>query len=220
MKANTALLILFSAAPAFAAEQCGKGQMPSPSGCIQVCEPGYAIGKENGFDTCLREGNFKINVQQSKYAFLSIAASKDVDGVCFGIRKDEGPLDSVVDDRFVEREWHAPNSHVWVAEISYTLDATLTKLHLTALRYYRIDQNRKPIGVSDRIPENAEVPLYDAPQPQWPCTKQQWVSIMTPPQISAVPPGYRAPDITRSPSGRCWYFQREVWGPYGFKTCQ
>jgi hypothetical protein len=25
---------------------------------------------------------------------------------------------------------------------------------------------------------------------------------------------------TRSPSGRCWSFQREVWGPYGFVTCQ
>jgi hypothetical protein len=28
------------------------------------------------------------------------------------------------------------------------------------------------------------------------------------------------PRSTRSPTGRCQYFQREVWGPYGFVTCK
>ena len=35
-------------------------------------------------------------------------------------------------------------------------------------------------------------------------------------------PTYTAgpPQSTRSPTGRCQYFQREVWGPYGFVTCR
>jgi hypothetical protein len=40
----------------------------------------------------------------------------------------------VNDDRFVDGEWHVHPDHIYVAEISYTLDPGLTKLHLTAGR--------------------------------------------------------------------------------------
>ena len=57
------LLILFSVTPAFAQsswqqKQCGKGEMPTPNGCMRVCPPGdYVIEKDDsGYQTCLREG--------------------------------------------------------------------------------------------------------------------------------------------------------------------
>ena len=187
------IVLVLSSAPAFA-QQCGKGQMTTPNGCIQICPPGYAIGKQNGFDTCLRDGNTQIGAHHRKYALLPIAAGKDVDGICFGIREDER-VETVVDDRFVEADWHVQKSHAYVAQISYTLDPGLTKLHLIGFRYWRADENRKPVGFGDLIAANAEVPLYDAPQPKWPCTQQQWAAIMTPPQVYAVPP----PGSRRSP---------------------
>jgi hypothetical protein len=179
MKSIVVFLIVLCSAPAFA-QQCGKGQMPTPNGCIQICPPGYTIGKANGFDTCLREGNAQIGAHHRKYAFLPIAAGKDVDGICFGIREDES-VETVVDDRFVEAEWHVQKGHAYVAEISYTLDPGLTKLP------------------GDLIAANAEVPLYDAPQPKWPCTQQQWAAIMTPPQVYSVPPPGARPSA--QPSG-------------------
>jgi hypothetical protein len=221
MKWMAELLIVLPSAPS-CAQQCSRGQMPRPSGCVQVCQRGYKIAKENGSDTCVREGNFTIKVHRSRYAFLPIAAGNDVDGICFGIREDEDTIDSVVDDRFIDPSWHAPHSHIWIAEMSYALDPALIKLRLTALRSWRVDQNKKPVGVSDPIPQSAEVPLCEAPQRNWPCTEKQWSSIRTAPKVTAVPPGYSngagVSNSTRSPSGRCSYFQREVWGPYAFVT--
>ena len=185
-------------------QECGKGQMPTPNGCMQVCQPGYVIGKQNGYDTCLREGNAEVGTHQRKYAFLPIAAGNNVDGICFGIRADER-VETVVDDRFVEADWHVQPHQAYVAQISYKLDPGLTKLHLIGFRYWRADENRKPVGVGDLIAVNTEVPLYDAPQANWPCSKQQWVTIMTPPQVHTVaPPGYSrdgAGVSTYSPSG-------------------
>src|SRR4029077_12931889 len=117
MKSIAAFLIVFvlSSAPAFA-QQCGKGQMPSPNGCIQVCPPGSTIGKSMGFDTCLRDGNAQIGAHHRKYASLPIAAGKDVDGICFGIREDES-VETVVDDRFVDADRHVQKGHAYVAAI-------------------------------------------------------------------------------------------------------
>ena len=174
-------------------QQCGKGQMLTPNGCMQVCGPGYSIGKDaSGFNTCLRDGNQEVGTHAKKYAFLPIAAGNNVDGICFGIRPDER-VETVVDDRFVEADWHVQPNHAYVVEISYTLDPGLTKLHLTGFRYWRADANRKPIGAGDMIAADAVVPLYDAPQANWPCTQQQWATIMTPPKIVAVPPDYGDP---------------------------
>jgi hypothetical protein len=108
----------FSATPALAQsswqqQKCDKGQMPTPNGCMQVCPPGSAIGKDaSGFQTCLRDGNTTVReaivgtgalnaTRQKKYAFLPIAAGNDVDGICFGIRSDER-VETVNDDRFVD----------------------------------------------------------------------------------------------------------------------
>ncbi len=189
MKAIAATLVLFSVTPAVA-QQCGKGQMPGPPGsgqCIQVCGPGYSIGKDaSGFNTCLCDGNAAVGPHHAKYAFLSLAAGKD--DICFGIRADER-VETVVDDHFIDVDWHVQPKHAYVAEISYTLDPGLTKLHLTGVRYWRGDANGKPVGETDLEPASAEVPLYDAPQPNWPCTKQQWAAIMNPPTIVSAPPG-------------------------------
>ena len=122
MKAIAATLVLFSVTPAVA-QQCGKGQMPGPPGsgqCIQVCGPGYSIGKDaSGFNTCLRDGNAAVGPHHAKYAFLSLAAGKD--DICFGIRADER-VETVVDDHFIDVDWHVQPKHAYVAEISYTLD--------------------------------------------------------------------------------------------------
>jgi hypothetical protein len=66
------LLILVSAAPAFAA-QCGKAEEPTPNGgCIRVCPPGdYHIEKQNGYNTCIRDGNATVTAH-AKYAFVSL----------------------------------------------------------------------------------------------------------------------------------------------------
>jgi hypothetical protein len=188
------LLILLSAAPAFAA-QCGKAEEPTPNGgCIRVCPPGdYHIEKQNGFNTCIRDGNATVTAH-TKYAFVSLTEHNTTDNICFGIRPDETTVNTVDDDRFVDKDWHAPNSQIWVAQISYTLDTALTKLHVTAARYWRVDQNKKPIGVSNPITENVEVPLYDAPQAGWPCTQQQWATIMAEPKYTAVSPDYGDPN--------------------------
>ena len=168
--------------------------MPGPPGsglCVQVCPAGYKIARDElGFNSCLRDGNFKIKVHHRKYAFLTLAAGQHVDGICFGIRDDERTIDSVVDDRFIDWQWHTKDGHIWVAEVSYTLDSALTRLRLTGVRSWRVDQHGKPVGVSEFMPGPAEVLLYDAPQPVWPCTAQQWAAIMEPPHITAVPPGY------------------------------
>jgi hypothetical protein len=78
-------------------QQCGKGQMPTPNGCMQVCPPGSSIGKDaSGYQTCQRDGNEVVReaivgtgalsaTRQKKYALLPIAAGNDVDGICFGI---------------------------------------------------------------------------------------------------------------------------------------
>jgi hypothetical protein len=212
-------IIALNAAPA-SAQSCGKGEMATPNGCIRVCPPGdYVIAKKNGFDTCERVGNQEVGAHHKKYALLPIAAGKDVDGICFGIREDER-VETVVDDRFVEAGWHVDPHHAYVAEISYTLDPGLAKLHLTGFRYWRPDADNKPAGVGDMVQADAVVPLFETPQPKWPCSEKQWASIMTPPKVTSVAPDFRVPDLTRSPSGRCWYFQREVFGPYGFVTCR
>jgi len=91
--------------------------------------------------------------------------------------------------RFIDWQWHTKDGHIWVAEVSYTLDSALTRLRLTGVRSWRVDQHGKPVGVSEFMPGPAEVLLYDAPQPVWPCTAQQWAAIMEPPRITAVPPG-------------------------------
>jgi hypothetical protein len=188
MKAIVALLlILFSASAALA---CGKGEEATPTGgCIRVCPPGdYHIEKQNGHNTCIRDGNATVTAHP-KYAFVSLTAYNTTDNICFGIRPDETAIDTVVDDRFVDKEWHAPNSQIWVAQISYTLDPALTTLHVTAAKYYTVDQNKQITGVSrNAIPENVVVRLYDAPRANWPCTKQQWATIMAAPHYTAVPP--------------------------------
>jgi len=51
---------------------------------------------------------------------VSLTEYNTIDNICFGIRPDETTVDTVVDDRFLDQEWHAPNSQIWVAEISYT----------------------------------------------------------------------------------------------------
>ena len=39
-------------------QQLGKGQMPTPNGCMHVCPPGSSIGKDaSGYQTCQRDGN-------------------------------------------------------------------------------------------------------------------------------------------------------------------
>jgi hypothetical protein len=188
------LLILLSAAPAFAA-QCGKAEEPTPNGgCIRVCPPGdYHIEKQNGYNTCIRDGNATATAH-AKYAFVSLTEQNTTDNICFGIRPDETTVDTVVDDRFVDMDWHAHNSQIWVAEISYTLDPSLTKLHVTAARHYMVDQSKNITGVSRTpIPENVVVSLYDSPQPNWPCSKEQWATIMAEPHYTAVPPDYGDP---------------------------
>ena len=122
MKSIAALgIIFFLSTPAFA-QQCGKGEMWTGQGCIRVCPPGdYHIGKDaSGFETCLRDGNATVPVRHAKYAFVSLTEYNTIDNICFGIRPDETTVDTVVDDRFLDQEWHAPNSQIWVAEISYT----------------------------------------------------------------------------------------------------
>jgi hypothetical protein len=198
---GVALLVLTDSAHAQSSwqQQCGKGEMPTPNGCTRVCPPGdYHIGKDaSGYQTCLRDGNSTVReaivgtgaittTRQKKYAFLPIAAGNDVDGICFGIRSDER-VETVNDDRLVEGEWHVHTDHVYVAEISYTLTPDLTKLHLTAFRYWHLDANQKPTP-GDALTADATVPLYDAPQANWPCTKQQWATIMTPPEKLLLPP--------------------------------
>jgi hypothetical protein len=168
------------------AQQCGKGETPSPTGCIRVCPPGdYIIEKKDGFDTCVREGNQEIGTHRKRYALLPIAAGTNVDGICFGIRDDER-VETVVDDRFLSADWHVDPRNAYVAEISYTVDPGLTKLHLVGFRYWLPLAKGKP-AVGDLMVAHAEVPLYDQPQPNCPCTKQQWAAIMTPPQVYATP---------------------------------
>jgi hypothetical protein len=204
MKSSVALLlILFSAAPALAQsswqqQKCDKGQMPTPNGCMQVCPPGSSIGKDaSGYQTCLRDGNITVReaivgtgalnaTRQRKYAFLPIAAGNDVDGICFGIRSDER-VETVNDDRFVYSEWHVHRNRVYVAEISYALDPGLTKLHLTGFRAWRLDGNNK-LALGQSFTADVVVPLYDTPQANWPCTKQQWATVMTPPEKVLQPP--------------------------------
>jgi hypothetical protein len=60
--------------------------------------------------------------------------------------------------------------HIYVAEIRYTLDPGLTKLHLSGFRYWHLDANQKPTP-GDMITADTVVPLYDTPQANWPCTK-------------------------------------------------
>jgi hypothetical protein len=198
-----ALLILFTAIPAFAA-QCGKAEMPTPNGgCIRVCPPGdYHIAKDaSGFNSCQRDGNATVTAH-AKYAFVSLTEQNTTDNICFGIRPDETTVDTVVDDRFVDMDWHAHNSQIWVAAISYTLDPSLTKLHVTAALHYTADQNKNITGVSRTlIPENVVVALYDAPQSNWPCSKEQWATIMAEPHYTAVPPDYGDPNAWHPGTG-------------------
>jgi hypothetical protein len=213
MKSLVALLLILSSTPAFAA-QCGKAEMPTPNGdCIRVCPPGdYHIGKDaGGYQSCLRDGNATVTAH-TKYAFVSLTERNTTDNICFGIRPDETAVDTVVDNRFVDMDWHAHNSQIWVAEISYTLDPSLTTLHVTAARHYLVDQNKQISGVSPTpIPENVVVALYDSPQANWPCTKQQWATIMAEPRYTAVPPpggGSPGPGGGVSPPSN-WYYQQQ-----------
>jgi hypothetical protein len=211
MRLRLCVLALLVAAPPVLAQssgpqQCGKGQLPTPNGCMQVCQPGYSIGKDaGGYQSCLRDGNEQVGTHGKKYAFLPIAAGNEIDGICFGIRSDER-VETVVDDRFVDRDWHVHPHHSYVAEISYRLDPGLTKLHLTGFRYFRVDANNET-AAGDMLTADAVVPLYDAPQADWPCTTQQWATIMTPPEALLRPsPG---------PGGSGVHIKRLIYVPNG-----
>jgi len=89
------------------------------------------------------------------------------------------------------------------------------------------DGSRKRVGPDESV-ANLKVTAPLTTQRPSGCT-DRWVKIWTEHQevvshgFPAVepPPGHGSvPSSTRSPTGRCWYFQREVWGPYGFVTCQ
>jgi hypothetical protein len=84
MKSSIALLLIFfSVTPAFAQEhwqqqKCGKGQMPTPNGCMQVCRLVYFFGKDaSGYQTCLRDGNTTVREAiTGNYALLRSTAAQ------------------------------------------------------------------------------------------------------------------------------------------------
>jgi hypothetical protein len=89
----------------------------------------------------------------------------------------------------------------------------------------RADGNRKRVGPDQPVPDLKITAPLTTQRP--PGCSDRWVKIWKQHQEIAshgypaiAPPPGSSPNSTRSPSGRCWYFQRGVWGPYGFVTCQ
>ncbi len=115
MKAIAATLVLFSVTPAVA-QQCGKGQMPGPPGsgqCIQVCGPGYSIGKDaSGFDTCLRDGNARLTTPNTLSCRLPPARTT---------------FASASERMSASRRWSMITSSTWIGMCSQSMH-TLRKL--------------------------------------------------------------------------------------------
>ena len=59
------------------------------------------------------------------------------------------------------------------SEVSYDIAPSLTKITLREVRGW------EPGGkqVSKPFPMKGDVPLFDAPRPEWPCTTTQWASM-------------------------------------------
>jgi hypothetical protein len=180
-----ALVLMTASATSALAQNCPAGQVLVPKqggvACqtMPQCPAGAAMGMGAGGLECIAPSR-QVAVKKNLYAFFALRTEGVMDGICMAWIPDHSPYTAKVTDEFLDSANHA-DSHSWVAAVSYEIDDTATHLTLTHIRHWQRDASGKA-AVSDATPLKLDVPIYDKPQPSWPCSKRQWTVLLEIPQ--------------------------------------
>jgi hypothetical protein len=182
-------LVAASAMSAFA-QDCPAGQVlvPKQGGltcqAMPHCPPGTTMGMGVGGFECMAAQRL-VAVTKNRYAFFALRTEGVMDGICMAWIPANSPYTAKVTDEFLDSANHADGSS-WVAAVSYEIDDTATRLTLSQIRHWQRDAGGKTV-FSDPTPLMLVVPIYDKPQPSWPCSKRQWTVLLEIPQPQSDP---------------------------------
>jgi hypothetical protein len=178
------VLVTISAMPVLA-KDCPAGQVlvPKQGGvacqAMPQCPPGTSMGMGAAGFECVAPAR-QVAVKKNLYAFFGLRTAGVMDGICMAWIPANSPYAAKVTDEFLDPANHA-DSHSWVAAVSYEIDDAATHLTLSYIRHWQRDASGKT-AVSDATPLTLDVPIYDKPQPSWPCSKRQWTVLLEIPQ--------------------------------------
>jgi hypothetical protein len=163
---------------------CKPGEVPEPNGsggfecrAAPCPEPEMVYLKRDGFYSCYRLGNSEVTLPKSKFGLIRLGEGKETDLICFGVSGGE-KHGTRVRDEVIPFFAHAKGSLPWVATISYDADSSFSKIQLIAVTEFLVDKAGHPTGYTPAKALSMDVPLYDHPQIDWPCTGNQWASIV------------------------------------------
>jgi hypothetical protein len=178
------VLLASSVMPAFA-QDCPAGQVLVPKlggvtcQAMPHCPAGTTMGIGAGGFECVAEQRY-VAVKKDLFAFFALRTKGVMDGICKAWIPAYSPYDARVTDEFLDPANHA-DGHGWVAALSYEIDDAATKITLTQIRHWQRGENGQRV-FSEPTPLKLEVPLYDKPQPSWPCSKRSWTALLEIPQ--------------------------------------
>jgi hypothetical protein len=208
-------LLMLSAMPSFS-QDCPTSQVLVPKlggvtcQAMPQCPPGTSMGiGANGFE-CIAESR-RVKVTKNLFAFLPLRAGDALDGICMAWTPAYSPYDAIVKDEFLST-WNHVDDTGWVATWSYEMNDAATIITVRELRHWERDANGQRVW-SAPMAVKIDVPLYDKPQSNWPCSKHTWMALLEIPQPQHDPTfagkgGWAPPNplATRCGSGSLTYY--------------
>jgi hypothetical protein len=129
-----------------------------------------------------------VAVTKNLFAFFGPWTGGAIDGICMAWTPAHSPYETKVTNEFLDPSNHADGLG-WVAALSYEIDDAGTKIALTQICHWQRDGNGQRV-FSEPTALKLDVPLYDKPQPSWPCSERTWTALLEIPQPEHAAPTF------------------------------